>query len=70
MYARRAAVLCNGECSLRDELSNAQKEGRRAWCVLPAAATWSALCFVALAAKATLRGQAADQLAISSKLSK
>ena len=61
MYARRAAVLCNGECSPRDGLSHAQKEGRRAGCVLPARHVVGAV-FVALAAKATLRGQAADQL--------
>ena len=30
VYARRAAVLCNGECTPRDGLSYAQKEGRRA----------------------------------------
>ena len=44
MYARRAAVLCNGECTPRDGFSYAQKEGRRAWwCCLPRP-TWSARC--------------------------
>ena len=35
MYARRAAVLCNGEYTLRDGNSNAQKEGRRSGSCLP-----------------------------------
>ena len=39
VYARRAAVLCSGECTPRDGLSNAQKEGRRTWCV-PATPEW------------------------------
>ena len=39
VYARRAAVLCSGECTPRDGLSHAQKEGRRAWCV-PATPEW------------------------------
>ena len=45
VYARRAAVLCSDECTPRDGLSHAQKEGRRAWCVLPAAPdAFGALC--------------------------
>ena len=49
VYARRAAVLCSGECTPRDGLSHAQKEGRRAWCV-PAARVLGALVNVALGA--------------------
>ena len=61
MYARRAAVLCSDECTPRDGLSHAQKEGRRAWCV-PAHAR---VVLGSLAAQklASLRGNAADQAA-------
>ena len=49
MYARFAAVPCSDECTPRDGLSHAQKEGRRAWCV-PATPEW---CW-ALRGKSTL----------------
>ena len=40
--ARLCCAMASARCAM--VLSHAQKEGRRAACVLPAAATWSALC--------------------------
>ena len=59
VYARRAAVLCSGECTPRDGLSHAQKEGRRAWCV-PATPEWCWALYGSRAKLASLRGNEAD----------
>ena len=55
MYARRAAVLCNGECTPRDGLAPVRKRkggGSRAC----RARRVRRAVFVALAAKATFEG--------------
>ena len=63
VYARRAAVLCNGECPLRDgALPCAKGRAEGGVCAACRGDVVGAV-FVALAAKATLRGQAADQFA-------
>ena len=70
VYARRAAVLCSGECTPRDGLSHAQKEGRRAWCV-PAAPVWCGAlnwCKSRLPLKlASLRGKPRTKHVLSDK---
>ena len=65
MYARRAAVLCNGECTPRDGLAPVRKrKGRRVSCLPRPPDAFGALCSSRLPRRASLRGKAADQAGV------